>query len=234
MLAIALPFIALTSCGGDDDEPDYKYSDITLKYQQTYQITGETTGWTSENTLIASVTKSGLVTGLLEGETELRNGSSRFNVTVTPTVTLYANPCLKWGASESNVKSFMRGYSPVSESDDMILYSNYGEAQLLGYSFDNRRLEAVMAFIPVSSVSAEEMVSHLAQRYVAVDQEDDSFFFLSPDRETVVMLQVTEISGTVVYSVFYASYDDLVEDRAIDAIDIEYLKAMSDKMASKM
>lgn len=206
LLTLLILPLAFASCGSDD-EPNYK--DQTLVVGSVYSIPGGSTGWTSDNELIASVSTAGVKAEHV-GETYIRNGNKSFKVTVTPRFNTYEIPCLQFGASSSTVKSFMSGYTMISETDEILLYTGKHPVSFVAYSFTNSALTLSSVIIPITSVDMNELVSFLAERYVYVtkDEEENYFGFLSADKQYVIILQFESMNSEEVYFIGYAKYTD--------------------------
>ena len=198
---LVLP-LAFASCGSDDDEPNYPNQ--TLVAGSVYAIPGGSTGWTSDNELIASVSTNG-VTAERVGETYIRNGSKSFKVTVTGKYNTFKEPCLQWNTGKSTVKSFMGGYTIQSEDDDNIFYKGLLKELLTGYSFKSGKLNLSSVLLLPSVVDAEELVGYLAERYVYVTKNEAEYYygFATPDKKSVIIMQITTISSQVVYMIAY-------------------------------
>lgn len=200
-----LPF-TIISCGGDDEhEPDYP--DQTLVVGSTYTIPGGTTGWTSENELIASISTTGVVAERV-GETCIRNGNKSFKVTVTGKFNLYREPCMQWHASKATVKNFMSDYTLQSETDNALYYKGKLRELLTGYSFKNSGLELSSVALAAALVDAGEMVDFMLERYVYVTHDEDQYYygFVTPDKKNVVLMQLQTVSSQVVYFISYAEF----------------------------
>ena len=194
--------LAFASCGSDD-EPNY--SNQTLAVGSVYAIPGGSTGWTSDNELIASVSTNG-VTAEHVGETYIRNGNKSFKVTVTPKYNTFKEPYLNFGASKTTVKNFMSSFNLNKEQNDALLYDGSFPVMYYLYSFKNAVLNMSSAVIKVSSVSADDMVAFLQERYVFVTMDEDKYYFgfVSPDEKTLVVLQIDTLNSQVVYMIAYA------------------------------
>lgn len=205
LLTLLILPLAIASCGSDNDEPNY--SNQTLAVGSVYSIPGGSTGWTSDNELIASVSTAGVKAEHV-GETYIRNGNKSFKVTVTPKYNTYEIPCLQFGASKSTVKSFMSGYTLASETDKILLYTGKYPVSIVGYSFTNSALTLSSVIIPITSVSMDELVSFMAERYIYVtkDEENNYFGFLSADKQYIIILQLETMNSQVVYFISYAKY----------------------------
>ena len=218
MLAAMLQLVVITSCGSDNDEPSQRVSDQTLNVEATYQIPGNPSGWTSDNEFIASVSDKGLVTAVLMGTTRISNGSSSFNVTVKPTITIYQEPIFDWGKSKSSVKSAMSSYSINRETDEMVIYENVGSAWLYSYSFKGNSLSAFMALIRVSDISQTRLTDYFMQRYVPITYEDSNIYMMTPDRKTDILMTTDYANGTLVYQIFATVLDSSESRAGVDEV----------------
>lgn len=204
--------LGLSSCG--DDDPDSKFDDVTLRYEESYAIpNGGGSNWTSSNDLIASVSGS-IVKAEHVGVATISSDQGSFEVTVTAKTNTYQDPCLEWRASKSRVKEFMKSYSGVSEySDDSTglayIASKNQAVMMLNYLFESNKLTSSGIVLNTNYVSSEEIVNFLNERYIYVmfDDSDASFYFMSPEEDMAVVMQVNTIGDTVVYIVIYVPMD---------------------------
>lgn len=208
---IALVFgLALTACGGDD-EPELKFEDVTLQYEQTYTIpNGKNTTWSSSNELIASV-EGTTVTANKVGEAIISSDKGSFRVTVTPTLHVFVEPCLQWGANVNTVKSFMASklssLTLSKETEDALTYSS-SATKVYTYVFEAGQLTSSAVGLNSDYVSSEAMADFMIERYVPVtmDQSSNTFYFISPDKKNVIMFAITSSGRTIIYLVAYAKY----------------------------
>lgn len=198
LLATLLTF---TACGGDEDDPNVPNQ--TLKVGQTYTIPTNGT-WESDNDLIASVSGK-IVKGVRVGEVAIRNGGQSFKVTVNPTITLYQDPCVEFGATQQVVKNYMNGYELIAEEEGNLVFAKNKSSDILyGYNFENSKLNMSMVIAVKSIATAELMGEMLAERYVFVTSNDDYIGMVSPDKKMLVVLMIKIQSGKVVYAISYA------------------------------
>ena len=204
LFSLMVVSLAVVSCGSDEDEPNY--ANQTMVAGDTYTIPGKIKDWTSDNDLIASVS-NGIVTAERVGETYIRSGAKSFKVTVNGKYNTYKEPYMQWGASKSTVKSSMSGYTLSSETSEILIYKGNYPVSLIGYSFKNDALQLSSVIIPITSVSMDELVDFMMERYVYVTKdEDNSYFgFATADKKSVVILQIETISNTLVYFISYGS-----------------------------
>ncbi len=199
---VAMYALSLTSCSKDDDDAINK--NITLNVDETYSI-GTGDDWKSENALVASV-KGSTITAVCAGTTTITGSAGKINVTVKATNFNFTEPYLNFGASLSTVKNAMSGYTLLSEKSDLIGYEGKGNVVMYMYSFKNSAL--YMSSFVVLSKYADDLSKFLTQRYIVVTTDDDTYTvgLIDPLMQTMVILQPTTISSTVVVLVAYTKY----------------------------
>lgn len=198
----------VSSCDNDEDD-EVTFSDATIEVGENYKISnGSGTQWTSDNELIATVSGT-TVTGICAGTTEIRSSSlGAFNITVEPAYTLYPEPYLKWGASASAIKAAMSKYTLYSEDTEDLVYSNVGIIAVVDYALENNKLDYVGLAIPLESAEAEDLVTHLSNRYIYIDSEDDYSYMIDPTEETFVIVTAMAISDTPMWMIVYEPYEE--------------------------
>lgn len=201
--------LTLTACGGDDkdDEPQVKFKDVTLKFEETYTIpNGKNVTWTSSNQYIASV-DGDVITAERVGEAIISSDKGTFKVTVEPTTYVFDEPCLTWGASAITVKSFMSSKistcSLVEEDAESLAFANSTKSKVYLYGLENGQLHSSSVGILATYVSAEAMVQSLIERYVPVDKYSDMYFFLTPDKKNLLAFSLTGSGKNMLYFLYY-------------------------------
>ena len=214
----------LASCGGDD-EPDFNYQDVSLRYNTTYTIpnAGDAT-WTSSNEYIASVSGN-VVTAERVGEAIISSNKGSFKVTVTPTSHVFNEPCIKWGATKSTVKSFMNNASPSEETSTALTYKGSGAQVVTTYTFDSKGLKSSGVGLDGDYVNSDALVTYMLERYIPidVDESDYSFYFCTPDKKTGILMSLRASGSTIVYLIVYVPIEGS-KSRAIDSfpkIDVD-------------
>ncbi len=215
----------LASCGGDDDEPDYKYQDVSLNCKATYTIpnAGDVV-WTSSNEYIASVAGN-VVTAERVGEAVISSNKGSFKVTVNATSHVFNEPCIQWGASKSTVKSFMKNVSPSEETSTSLTYKGTGAQVVTTYSFESNGLKSSGVGLDGDYINSDALVTYMLERYIPikVDEEDYSFYFCTPDKKTGILMSLRVSGRTIIYLIVYVPLNDS-KSRSIDMfpeIDIE-------------
>ncbi len=228
--------LTLSACGGDDDDPKTSFSNQTMYNGDTYTISnGKTATWESANPFIATVSGN-VVTAFCAGTTTISSELGSFSVTVKTKLNSYKEPYLNWGASTSSVKSYMSGYSELSSSSDAVLYSGKGVVDYYYYSFDSSRLKSSSCIIPVASLNAETIADFLIERYFPISTDDDKFYFVSPDQNTAVLLQITTLNNTLCYFVVYAGMTSSKASIDITSLvkDVEFEAAKINEIINAM
>lgn len=205
LFSLMVVSLASVSCGSDEeDEPNY--ANQMMEAGDTYTIPGKIKDWASDNELIASVS-NGIVTAERVGETIIRSGSKSFKVSVTGKYNTFKEPYTQWGASQSVVKSYMTGYTLFKETNEVLYYTGLNKEMGYGYSFTNSALSSSYVILQMTSVTSDEMVAYLAERYVYVTMDEDDYYFgfVTPDKKTIVILQLQSNSGQLYYFVYYTS-----------------------------
>lgn len=195
----------ICSCSKDDDEEVLK--DVSLYVGDKYTIPGKVVAWTSSEVLIASV-KDNVVTAITVGSAKISNGKNSFNVTVKPKYYSYDEPCLKWGASKSTVKSFYSSYKIEDESSDIISFAGKRKELMHMCLFKNSALNSTAVILKSVAISTDELTSYLGERYIPVTTDNDgNILFISGDQKTAVRLSVEYNSSLgIYYMVMYFQY----------------------------
>ena len=131
LLPVLCLTILFTSCK-EDEKNDLNISpvemNLTVGDTKIIKVNDGVSGYyfTSGNEYIASVEKDGVITAIRIGETEItvrdkNNSSAKCKVKITGKSKMYTEPCMQFGASISQVKSFekrtLRG-----EDDESLVY----------------------------------------------------------------------------------------------------------------
>lgn len=203
--------MGLTACGGDD-EPKSKFKDVTLTYEETYSIpNGKGITWKSSNGLVASVSED-VVTAEHVGEATISSDKGTFKVTVKPSFNTYKEPCMSWGATNSAVKSFMKGYysglSIYTDDSSTLAYSANvtQKVMLVLYTFENNKMTSSGLTLNSDYVDSDDLVDFLVERYVpyAIDSDNYRFYFINPESTMTVLMQLSVVGSQVVYIIAYA------------------------------
>lgn len=203
-LALLVPMLAFTGCGGDDEPQDISISDQSLLVGETYSLPKGT--WSSSNDVIAKV-EGGRVVAVRRGEAVIKCGSKSFKVEVTPSNNIIPDPCLRFGAKQDIISDYMEalgGFNKPGLSLSMTYVSS--KPYILGYQYDFKNHEGlqsvtIMAF--QKEIPELEIAEYLKQRYVPVMEKDGVFGFLSPDKKITVVFTMEVIKKNVTYLIKY-------------------------------
>ena len=101
----------------------------------------------------------------------------------------------------------MTGYTLFKETNEVLYYTGLNKEMGYGYSFTNSALSSSYVILQMTSVTSDEMVAYLAERYVYVTMDEDDYYFgfVTPDKKTIVILQLQSNSGQLYYFVYYTS-----------------------------
>ena len=199
---ICLPLATFTSCGDDADD-DNQSMNLTLNAGETHDI-GNGSGWKSANPLVASVSGSTIKANCV-GNTTISSGSSNIKVTVKATHFDFNDPCLRWGASKSSVKSYMSKYNLLKEESTSLGYDGSGKTYMYNYLFENGKLSS--SSILVKSYYSSDITTYLKERYYPVlVSEDDVIYMVDAKQETLALVSVYSYGYSVYVMVIYAHY----------------------------
>lgn len=205
MLALIVPMLAFTGCGGDDDEPqDISVPDQSLLVGQTYSLPSG--AWTSSNDAIAKVEGSKVV-AIRRGEAIIKGNSKSFKVEVSPSNNIIPDPYLQFGGSQSDVADYMAGLGGFNRPG-LSLVQDYVRTKPtpLGYQYTFKNgggLQSVTVMAFQNDYKELEIAEYLKQRFVPVMEQDGVFGFLSPDKKIMVAFTIEVIKGNVTYIMTY-------------------------------
>lgn len=208
MFAIVVNF---SSCSDDDDsKANYSFSpsEMVLKYDSESKIevfpSAEGFEFSSDNSAIASTDIVGKVSANRSGETYINiiNTNANFvgkcKVTVTPTYTMYREPCLNFGCSRSEVEAYEKREFGAEEDNAIAYKGENDDILMIMYTFTNGKLANVVLLLPYTSRVQENLFVHLKQRYIT-ETTNDGTVLMSPDKKIGGMLTRYRL-GNVNYS----------------------------------
>lgn len=203
-LALIVPMLAFTGCGGDDDEPEnITVSDQSLLVGQTYSLPNGT--WTSSNDAVAKV-EEGKVVAIRRGEAIIKGNSKSFKVEVSPSNNIIPDPYLQFGGSHNDVADYMASLGGFDRPGLSLVQTYVSKNPTLGYQYTFKNGEGlqnvtVMAF--KKDFEELEIADYLKQRYVPVMEQDGVFGFLSLDKKIMVAFTIEVIKGNITYIIVY-------------------------------
>lgn len=130
--------------------------------------------------------------------------------------TLYEEPYLNWGAAMSVVKlaQSSRGYTLDESSDTYLAYLGKNQELFSMYYFDDtQKLAEVLVALLTSTASVDDVrnfiSSDLNYIFVAANDDNSQFFYLTEDQKSVAVVQSVTTSGTDLTLVDYISLSSL-------------------------
>lgn len=205
--------MAFAGCSKDDEDSLVLSEDkVTLHQGEEYQIKASSSSeikYIVKDEYHAEVSKTGVITALFVGETEIivsnDKESKTFILTVAPKVNTYPEPNVYFGQSKEEILS--KFGSPKVDSEGTIAYDNYSsKAPILMLQFDNNdELKSYM--IAVKTIYSSELGSFLAERYLPVSL-DDLIFVNGLSPETATMGIKAQLYNTSYWMVIYIPYSN--------------------------
>ncbi|MGN1263317.1 MAG: hypothetical protein ACI4TW_04710 [Prevotella sp.] len=193
------------------DEPKDDAITVELVAGEKFALPDSTLDWISENTKIASVSEDGnYIEAKHVGTTKVWCNTYKYKVTVNPKYTLYADPCMAWGASLETISQYMSQYRYCTQSNDYYYYYGKDAAGYYGYHMGTTGLDASVVFVGTSYV--EDLIYFLFERYQyggSGESDDDTlYFFLNLDEDMLVTMKATPVSlaGVSYIMVLYLPY----------------------------
>ena len=205
------------SCSKESPTPTIDPNIVTLYVgdKVALKYSGEKCTWSSYEPLIAEVDQNGCVTAMRVGETNIRANDALCTVSVIPKLNTYKEPCIKWGASKSEVRAFMSGFQEQEDSGDNLVFKAYGDISGYLYVFkDGTSLQYSSIIAPL--YSWDKILDFLMERYVPVgiiDFNNYTVAFISINKRLAIATK--PIEGTWGVGVVYMPYDS---SKSIDSI----------------
>ena len=201
-VVLAIVGACISSCSKDDDgpTPTLDKTNVTLNVGEKAWLSysGGNCEWSTDNKYIASV-KNGEVTAEHVGATIIHANELTCTVTVLPKNTTYYEPCYDWAARINDVKKYMSGYTIKGDTNTELVYAGKGKIIGYVYMFENGILKSSGFQVSLSNVV--DLVDFLLERYVVIDADSNSntYYLMSVDQKTIVVLNVSKSGGSVVY-----------------------------------
>lgn len=113
-------------------------------------------------------------------------------------------PCIDWGASESEVTNFMNGYENLGKDDNTLGFGDLDNEIIYMYMFENNSLTA--SAIGANLISkGEEITDFLLERYVVIDVDESNYtaYMISIDKKIAVAVSFNASNGLmmVIYAI---------------------------------
>ena len=130
---------------------------------------------------------------------------------------IYKEPYIAWGASKSQTKNYMSGYSLFEEEDNrLVYYGKYLELMTI-YDFESSKLVTSTVVIETSATTKAKIDKQLKDNsYSYVSESSGTSLYLSPDGKTIVLMwENTDVSA---YYVQYVDYEWFMDDNTTDVL----------------
>lgn len=208
MLLCAAMSLSFTSCSDDEDDTQHlSQNELSLIAGQSAKLiyNGDCT-WVSDEPLIAEVDNNGNVTANRVGETTIWANNESCKVKVSPKYNTYMEPCIDWGASESEVTNFMNGYENLGKNGNTLGFGDLENEIVYMYIFENNSLST--SAIGANFISkGEEITDFLLERYVVIDVDESSYtaYMASIDKKIAVAVSLIASNGLMM--VMYMPFD---------------------------
>ena len=109
--------------------------------------------------------------------------------TTTSSNLIYQEPYTNWGASISQTKSYMSGYTIYDENATTLSYYGKDKESLILYSFNNSKLVSVGVAVAKYNTTESDLDSQLRKNYTFVGKASDGdYLYYSSDGKTLVIL----------------------------------------------
>lgn len=121
---------------------------------------------------------------------------------------LFGEPCITWGASKSQVKSYMNKYTIYTEEDEFLAYYGMYKEVLVAYTFQNAKLAMSAIAISTSQATQDDIDRQLKKNgYTYQGVSDGDRIYLSQDQKTMVAL--SKNTENTLFYVYYFSNQQL-------------------------
>lgn len=134
---------------------------------------------------------------------------------------IYQEPYTNWGATISQTKTYMSGYTIYKETTtNLSYYGNYTET-LIAYSFENSKLVSAGVAVAINNTTQSALDAQLRNNYKYVNQASDgAYLYLSYDGRTMVVLTTND--DNTAYLVAYYDYNWYM-NKSAKAFEVPYV-----------
>lgn len=196
LLLLAIPFVFF-ACKKDKEESLHmEQTEVTIHHNETAQlklVPATTATWDSEDTTVAKVSATGLVTAGLVGDAKINARLTTgevftCNLHVTPVNSFFKEPVTAWGQSQSYVKGAeTRTFN--SEVEGMLLFNGENAAVAgVTYTFNSDSLMASLVLF-TGTTTYTQVKNFMEERYYFVEEVLDD-----PDFQAITFY--TNYKGT--------------------------------------
>lgn len=130
---------------------------------------------------------------------------------------IYREPYTSWGATKSQVKTYMKNYTLYSEEDDMLTYNGMNLEVFTMYAFENSKLAMACVAIETGKTTLTKIEEQLQKNnYVKGGAaQDGTVIYRSSDLKTMVFIETnTEVGAYYIkyYDASLLTSDELFEE----------------------
>lgn len=163
-----------------EEEDDIKTTYLIMFVGDKESIVGTVKTAVSENDFVASV-NGNVVTANHTGATVIVcNERHAVIIMVFSLNTSIPDPVLKWGEPKDTIKAHHTKGTIYKDDASSLYYKNCGDAQAIGYTFDeNGKLKA--AAISVASSKSATLLNYLMDRYIIYPELQNGEYYLGAD-----------------------------------------------------
>ena len=225
-LFLSLATLLMVGCSKDDDvKLSLSTNSVSLYSEDTEKVTAsENVTWSSDDEFVATIDKSGTITGEHVGKTMIiaagDNGEGKCAVEVKAKYNTYADPVFEFGVSKSTIKSKEKRTLDTEKEESLLFKPEKSTIGGVGYLFENGKMNAIA--INVKTSSAMEATKFLIERYLVVGAGTGNVVGAMinnlPDKATMGITMSVE-SGYVL--VLYMPYN---KDKTRSIIDEDIVK----------
>lgn len=212
IMMVALLGVCYTSCGSDDDDVENSIdtSSVVLYVDDTKIVEGNISESESENAFVASIKNNTITANHIGQTTIIINKKNKIPVIVMPKyVIMTSEPILDWGITKNEVKTRWKLGTLSKEENDVLVYNNCGDAELVGYAFKNGKLSGVSIALPISK--GTKFANYLTERFFIIPYEiNDEFVgydaYSLEDAKTTILFETSgqyKVGSTKVYTCTY-------------------------------
>jgi hypothetical protein len=217
LLLLAIPFVFF-ACKKDKEESLHmEQTEVTIHHNETAQlklVPATTATWESEDTTVAKVSATGLVTAGLVGDTKINAKLTTgeiftCNLHVTPVNSFFKEPVTAWGQSQSFVKS-AETRTFYGEVEGMLLFNGENSSVAsVTYAFNNDSLMTSLVLF-TGTTTYTQVKNFIEERYYFVEEVTDdpefqSIAFYANDKGTYIM-----VSEHIQYGVSAMYFSDIM------------------------
>ena len=135
---------------------------------------------------------------------------------------IYREPYTSWGATVSQTKNYMTGYTIYEEENNSIAYYGKYQETLTMYSFENNKLISAFVAIETSKTTISALDNQLKEKnYSYLGTKEGARSYISSDNKTALIVDTNE-AGTAYYVQYY-DYNWLVNRNSSQLFEEPYI-----------